>query len=100
MANPCVWSARKNMRNCELCESTYHVQRHHIVGGRGKRCQHENEYSTIFLCWHCHHGDDGCHGKNGRALTLKLKLLLQQKYFALGFVEDEVRRMMGGKLYP
>lgn len=87
------------MGNCEVCGSGYMVQKHHIVGGRGKRKQHENEHSTIYLCWHCHHGTEGVHGKNGRGLALQLKRQLQERYFSMGYEEEEIRQMMGGRLY-
>lgn len=84
---------------CEVCGSTYLVQRHHIVHGRGKRKQCETDLSVINLCWNCHHGDYGVHGKNGKELDLRLKRELQGKYFRRGYTEDEVRELMGGKLY-
>jgi hypothetical protein len=39
------------------------------------------------------------HGKNGKELDLRLKRELQEKYFRGGYTEDEVRELMGGKLY-
>jgi len=75
------------------------VEMHHIVFGSGKRTQHENEHSVILLCWHCHRGTNGVHGKNGRKLDLHLKRCLQKKYFSMGYNENEVRELMGGKLY-
>ncbi len=84
---------------CEICDSSHMVQNHHICGGNGKRKQHENEHSTIYLCWNCHHGTEGVHGKNGRGLNVMLKQRLQDEYFSMGHSEDEVRQVMGGRLY-
>jgi hypothetical protein len=42
---------------------------------------------------------DGVHGMCGHKLDLYLKLKLQDKYYLNGFNEDEVRKMMGGKIY-
>lgn len=85
---------------CEVCGSSYLLQHHHIVSGRGKRKEHENKHSVILLCWDCHHGSEyGVHGKNGRDLNLYLKRKLQKKYFSIGYKEEEARKMMGGKLY-
>lgn len=89
---------RSNML-CEVCGGNYMVQLHHIVGGRGRRKVHETEESVIALCWHCHHGDYGIHGKDGKKLNLKLKRDLQNRYFNKGYSEEEVRRLLGGKLY-
>ena len=84
---------------CEICHSNYMVQLHHIIFGHGKRKQCENEHSVIALCWDCHHGTFGVHGKYGKMLDMKLKIGLQRKYFSMGYTESEVRALMGGKLY-
>lgn len=85
---------------CEECGvADYMCQLHHIIGGRGKRKQHETVESVILLCWDCHHGTFGVHGREGKTLDLKLKKQLQETYFNQGYTENEVRRMMGGKLY-
>ncbi|WP_042683131.1 HNH endonuclease [Anaerosalibacter massiliensis] len=84
---------------CEICGSPYMTQIHHIVKGKGKRREHENKYSVILLCWDCHMGNKGVHGRDGRELDLYLKKKLQEKYFNLGYTENEVREKMGGKLY-
>ena len=84
---------------CEVCGSAYLVELHHIIYGRGKRKQYENEFSVIVLCWYCHRGTKGVHGRDGRKLDLYLKRKLQKKYFSMGHNENEVREMMGGKLY-
>ncbi|HLR34552.1 MAG TPA: hypothetical protein VK071_04395 [Tissierellales bacterium] len=84
---------------CELCHSSYMVQVHHILGGRGRRKQQERLETLILLCWDCHHGNYGVHGKNGRELDLKLKLDLQGKYRKEGYTDDEIRELMGGKIY-
>lgn len=83
---------------CEVCQSPYLVQLHHIVGGRGKRKQHETKESVIALCWHHHYGNKGAHGKDGKPFVTKLRLQLQEKYFSQGKTEEEVRRLMGDKL--
>ena len=85
---------------CEVCGAMdYNVQLHHIIGGRGKRKQHESIESVILLCWNCHHSNHGVHGKNGKKLDLRLKGQLQEVYFKQGYSENEVREKMGGKLY-
>lgn len=84
---------------CEICNSNHLVEAHHIVKGRGKRKQCENTHSMILLCWEHHKGINGVHGKNGHALDLRLKIELQEKYFKMGYGEDKVRELMGGKIY-
>lgn len=84
---------------CELCMGNYMVQKHHIIKGKGKRKQCETEYSVINLCWHCHHGDYGVHGKHGKKLDLLLKIRLEEVYRGMGIGEEDIRALMGGKLY-
>jgi len=83
---------------CEICGRPA-SELHHIVFGSGKRKQCENEHSVVALCWYCHRGKYGVHGKNGRKLDLYLKRRLQDEYFSMGYSEKEVRKLMGGKLY-
>lgn len=84
---------------CELCGSNHMVELHHIVGGRGKRTQHENKASVIALCWEHHYGNYGVHGKHGDILNKNLKRTLQGYYKAQGQSEEEIRKNMGGSLY-
>lgn len=84
---------------CEICHSPYMVQHHHIIHGKGKRKQCETVYSLIALCWHCHYGNEGIHGKNGNALDTKLKQNLQRKYEELGLKGKELQYWLGGKFY-
>lgn len=82
---------------CEVCGSINGLQHHHIV----KRSQGgpDTVENIILLCWNHHHGTYGVHGKHGHKLDKLLKLQLQQKYFEQGKNENEVRSLMGGKLY-
>ena len=74
---------------CELCGRRA-MELHHIISGNGKRQQHEREETCIMLC-------DCCHDHTRLGDTLKHKL--QSYYFGQGYSEDEVRKLMGGKLY-
>lgn len=51
------------------------------------------------LCPDCHRGTNGVHGKNGHILDLKLKLKVQNIYSMTDFSEDDIRKLMGGRLY-
>lgn len=84
---------------CEWCGNSEMVQLHHIINGNGKRRQHESVESVIALCWTHHHGDMGVHGRDGKKLDRTLKIKLQETYKKQGYKEDEIRIMMGGKLY-
>lgn len=82
-----------------MCGNSEMVQLHHIVNGNGKRRQHESAESVIALCWTHHHSDMGVHGRDGRKLNIKLKKKLQGTYKEQGYKEDEIRKLLGGKLY-
>lgn len=75
------------------------VRHHHIIYGKGKRKQCETVYSLIALCWNCHFGTEGIHGRDGHKLDIKLKRRLQAKYKEMGMSEEDIRYWMGGKIY-
>lgn len=83
---------------CEVC-GNLGSELHHVIKGNGKRKQHERAESIVLLCMDCHRGTNGIHGKNGSELDLKLKRKLQDDYYNQGYSEDEVRSLMGGKIY-
>lgn len=83
---------------CVNCKRYGIVERHHVVHGRGKRRECETSESVVYLCPICHRGSRGVHGKDGYALDMRLKRDLQTRYFARGHEEQDVRRLMGGKL--
>ncbi len=83
---------------CEVCYAPG-AELHHIIYGKGKRKQYETAESVVLLCYECHRGTYGVHGRKGRKLDLQLKKQLQERYFKQGYSEKEVREKMGGKLY-
>lgn len=84
---------------CERCGGNRMVQLHHIIGGNGNRRQCETTESVIALCWDCHHGTNGVHGKNGSELDLELKQGLEKTYREQGRSEEEIQYLLGGKFY-
>ncbi len=91
--------AERSQGLCELCYSPHMVQHHHIIHGKGKRKQCETVHSLIALCWGCHYGNKGIHGKDGKVLDTKLKQDLQRKYEELGLKGEELQYWLGGKFY-
>lgn len=83
-------------RFCALCGSVGAMNRHHIVGGNGKRKQCETLWSLIDLCPICH---TWIHSSAGSGALLDMRLQLQMRYFAAGKTDEEVRLLLGGKLY-
>lgn len=80
---------------CEVCGRGGHLELHHILRRKVK----ETPDNCIMLCYECHRGTRGIHGRDGHKLDRELKINLQLKYEQQGLSEDEVRKLMGGKLY-
>ena len=80
---------------CWRCHRTTECQTHHSILGRGKRREHETPESLYLLCVDCHRF---AHGKDGHGFLDEMKMHTQSKYFAQGFAETDVRKLMGGKL--
>ena len=78
---------------CEVCGGIG-SEIHHIV----RRSLKPTENNLILLCSNCHRGTNGVHGMKGHKLDVILKKGLQDKLFAKGFNESEVRKMMGGRI--
>lgn len=67
-------------KECYITGQTYNLHKHHIYAG-GRRQISEREGFWVYLTGHFHNqSNDGVHGKNGRALDLKLKQDCQRKY--------------------
>lgn len=83
-----------------LCEVCYMqgIELHHIIFGSSRKACERVE-SVILLCMECHRGTKGVHGKDGRALDLKLKKQLEKTYREQGRDEDEIRYLLGGRYY-
>lgn len=80
---------------CEVCGKGGRLELHHILRRKVK----ETPDNCIMLCYECHRGTRGIHGRDGHKLDRELKINLQLKYESRGLDEDEVRKLMGGKLY-
>ena len=86
--------------HCEACGNLCNgLEMHHVLSGSGRRKQQARPETVRMLCYDCHRGTNGVHGKNGLALNLKLKIDIQSCYFGEERSEEEVRTLMGGKLY-
>lgn len=87
-------------RSQGLCENCYNQgsEMHHIVFGSSRKACERTESVTL-LCYECHRGTYGVHGRDGRKLNIKFKKKLQETYKEQGYKEDEIRKLLGGKLY-
>ncbi|MDU4953887.1 MAG: hypothetical protein E6X21_16355 [Clostridium sp.] len=58
------------------CRAT---EEHHIVFRSQCKALENCEINKIYLCFNCHRGDVGVHGKNGHYLDSRLKLKFQNR---------------------
>jgi Zn finger protein HypA/HybF involved in hydrogenase expression len=82
---------------CEVCKRYYgdSLELHHIL----RRKVPENQDNCIALCPECHRGTNGVHGMYGHRLDMELKRKVQEAYIDMGYNADEVRELLGGRLY-
>lgn len=83
---------------CEVCLAPG-TEIHHIIFGSGARKQCERIESVILLCYECHRGTYGIHGKNGYELDLQLKKNLEKTYREMDLSEEEIKYWLGGRYY-
>jgi len=91
-----VYAAVRKRANgrCELCgKLTSELQLHHVISGYGRRREQSVE-TCLMLCSECHKEVHG-NAKLNRAL----KLLVEERLYRMGYNENEVRTLMGGRLY-
>ena len=82
---------------CEVCGSNQGVQLHHIIGGPS-RSTCETKESVVALCLNHHTGAEGVHNGNTE-LDRRLKKRLEAKYIAMGYSDEKIRHLMGGRRY-
>ena len=78
---------------CELCGRSGNHQVHHIFSGKGRKDKTERIECLAYLCINCHRKLHDT-GANNRYLKLKAQSELSSK----GYNEDEIRKIVGGKL--
>ena len=83
------------MRECYVCGKHGKLRKHHIIHGHGKRRACETGESLVDICYDCHRL---VHSSNGSNLDMHLKLYLQTTYLKKGYAQEDVRKLMGGKL--
>lgn len=75
---------------CYVCGNC-NTENHHIIFRGQSKALIKCKLNLVELCEAHHRGHDGIHGKNGRALDLKLKLDLQDRLFSL-FEKDYITK--------
>lgn len=80
---------------CEVCRRSGNLELHHIL----RRKVPATIDNSIMLCPNCHRGRYGIHGMDGHKLDLKLKMQVQKIYLENGLAENEIRTLMGGRIY-
>ncbi len=65
---------------CFVCGSSYRLERHHCIHGTSGRKLADKYGLTVPLCFECHRGTEGVHGRDGAELDLELKQIAQRKW--------------------
>ena len=96
MNNDVYEAVRKRANGrCELCgKLTSELQLHHVISGYGRRREHESVETCLMLCSECHR-----EVHENAKLSRALKLLVEERLYRMGYNENEVRTLMGGRLY-
>lgn len=63
---------------CFVCGAT-NTEKHHIIKRSQSKALIKCELNLVELCPEHHRGHNGVHGKNGHALDIKLRKMLQRK---------------------
>ena len=64
---------------CFICGKVCATHYHHIFFGKNRKIA-DREGLTVYLCYECHEGTNGVHGKNGHALDYTLKEMAQEAW--------------------
>lgn len=68
---------------CRRCSREGIVEQHHIVSRKQQPALKNCTTNLIELCYQCHRGDNGAHGKNLEVIQRELKLDFQNKLYGL-----------------
>ena len=66
-------------KECYVCKKTYGLELHHCIFGRNRHNSDEDGL-VVWLCSEDHRGTYGVHGKYGKELDTKLKVLSEIKW--------------------
>lgn len=67
----------RKSKSCFFCGSEVTLEEHHCLHGTANRKKAEQWGLKVYLCYQCHRGTDGVHGKNGHGRDLTLKQAAQ-----------------------
>lgn len=72
---------------CYICRRVGYTEYHHILFSGLRKIADDNGL-TCYLCYECHRGTKGVHGRDGNALNRYLKAHVQQEYEKLHSHEE------------
>ena len=81
---------------CQECSVWCNLEEHHTLHGTANRkiCDRYKEFK-FKLCFECHRGTNGVHGKNGLELNLKLKKKSQKIFESEYGTREEFIKLFG-----
>lgn len=62
-----------DMHRCVVCGAIASIELHEVYFGSGKRDLSKKWGLVVPLCYQCHRGTDGVHGRDGHLLDMELK---------------------------
>lgn len=75
--------------NCQRCDEVGELQGHHIISRKQQPALIKCNSNIINLCWSCHHGTYGIHGKYPEKIREELRGKFQDKLYEL-FIDKEL----------
>lgn len=69
--------------NCDRCNEVGALQGHHIISRKQQPALIKCDINIINLCWSCHHGTYGIHGKYPESIKEELRGNIQDKLYEL-----------------
>jgi Zn-finger protein len=78
---------------CYFCGCSSGLQYHHIYKSANRKISDRNGF-TVWLCYQCHQGTNGVHGKYGHEKDIELKQACQATY-ELTHTREEFRKLIG-----
>lgn len=88
--------------NCQKCDEVGELQGHHIISRKQQPALIKCKINIINLCWHCHHGMYGVHGKYPEKIKGELRTEFQDKLYEVFsdkelFEFEEIQKRLGIK---
>lgn len=80
---------------CFICGRGGYTEKHHVFGGTSRRNKSDKDDLTVYLCFECHRGTKGAHGRDGKPvqdfLHREAQEYLEDSMIKQGYTPEEAR---------